>query len=77
MKCSTKNIVNELPHELPMDLRLRILRNTEIMGKTQKRVEEEPSTQYPFQRKSFGTDGQNYKITQQQISKFLVVSNID
>ena len=35
MKSSTKNIEYELPHELPNDLRLRILGNVGIMAKTQ------------------------------------------
>ena len=32
---SIANLVYELPHELPNDLRFKILRNTEILGKSQ------------------------------------------
>ena len=51
MKSSTKNIVYKLTHKLPNNLRLKILGNSEIMGKTQKWVEAEPSSQSPFQEK--------------------------
>ena len=34
MKSSTKNIVYGLPHELHNGLRLRIIGNSKIMGKT-------------------------------------------
>ena len=36
MKSSAKNIVYKLPHKLLNNLRLRILGNSEIIGKTQK-----------------------------------------
>ena len=36
---SVANLVYELPHELPNDLRLRILGNKEILGKSQILVE--------------------------------------
>ena len=36
---SVANLVYELPHELPNDLRLRILGNKEILGKSQIWVE--------------------------------------
>ena len=39
MISSIANLVYELPHELPNDLRLRILRNKEILGKSQIWVE--------------------------------------
>ena len=32
---SIANLVNELPHEFPDDLRLRILGNKEMLGKSQ------------------------------------------
>ena len=35
MISSIANLVNELPHELPDDLRLRILGNKEMLGKSQ------------------------------------------
>ena len=37
--CSIANLVQEFPHELPNDLRLRILGNKEILGKSQVWVE--------------------------------------
>ena len=36
MKSSAKSIVYKLPHKLQNNLRLRILGNSEIIGKTQK-----------------------------------------
>ena len=36
MKSSAKSIVYKLPHKLLNNLRLRILGNSEIIGKTQK-----------------------------------------
>ena len=39
MVSSIANLVNELPQELPNDLRLRILGNKEIHGKSQIWVE--------------------------------------
>ena len=39
MISSIENLVYELPHELPNDLRLRILGNKEILGKSQILVE--------------------------------------
>ena len=36
---SISNLVYELPHELPNDLRLRILGNKKILGKSQVCVE--------------------------------------
>ena len=51
MKSSKKDIVYELPHELPNDLRLRILGNLKIIEKTQKWMEAGPSIQSPFQKK--------------------------
>ena len=36
MKSRTERIAYELPFELPKDLRLRILRNSEIVDKFQK-----------------------------------------
>ena len=51
MKSSAKKIIYELPYELQNDLSLGILGNWEIMGKTQKWKEAEPSTQSPLQKK--------------------------
>ena len=39
MISSIANLVHELPHELPKDLRLRILGNKEILEKSQIWVE--------------------------------------
>ena len=69
MKCITKKIVYELSHELPNDLRLKTLENSEIMGKIQKLVEAEPSDQSVFQKKYFGTSGQ--KLHKSRYQSFL------
>ena len=47
-QCSIINFVYELPHELLNDLRLRMLRNYEISGKSQSWFETEPSAQSRF-----------------------------
>ena len=46
-----KNILNELPHELPKDLRLRIFGDMEISEKCQNWMEIEPSAKF-FSRKN-------------------------
>ena len=52
------NLVYELPHKLPNDLRLMILENKEILGKTQIQVETQPSAQSLFQKlKSSNSSG--------------------
>ena len=43
MISSITNLIHELPHELPNDLRLRTLGNWKISGKCQIRVEMQPS----------------------------------
>ena len=43
-----KNIVDKLPHELPNNLRLRILGNYEILEKSQNFVQTEVSALTPF-----------------------------
>ena len=76
MKSSTKNIRYELSHELPNDLRLRILGNFEIMGKTQKWMEAEYSAQSHLQKKNFGTSGQKlHKNRYQSFSACPVLLN--
>ena len=50
MASSIANLVNKLPHELPNDLRLRILGNKEMLGKSQIWR----SGQSPFQKLNFG-----------------------
>ena len=47
------NFVRKLPHELPNDLRLKILWNLEILGKSQDWMETESSAQSPFQKLNF------------------------
>ena len=47
------NGVCELPHELPNDLRLRILGNKEISGNCLNVIEWQPSAQFPRQNESF------------------------
>ena len=49
---SIADLVYELPHQLPNDLRFRILGKKKILGKSQIWVE--PSAQYPFQKLNFG-----------------------
>ena len=45
MIISNKNGIYELPQQLSNKLRLRILRNNEISGKSQNCMKSEPSTQ--------------------------------
>ena len=61
MKSSTKNIVYELPHELPNDLRL----------KSQEWVEVEPSTQSPFHKKTLVPVIKNYTKTDIKIYRLV------
>ena len=42
--------IANLVYELPNDLRVTILGNKEILGKSQIMVETEPSAQSPFQK---------------------------
>ena len=71
MISSIANLVYELPHELPNNLRLRILRNTEILGKSQIWVK--PSVQSPFQKLNFGSSSQ--KTCQSRYQTFLDLSS--
>ena len=48
-----KNGMYKLPHNLPNDLKLRILGNQEISGKCLNFIESQPSAQSPRQNKSF------------------------
>ena len=54
-------------------LKPRIIRNSEIMGKTRKPVEAEFNSQSPIQKKILVLVVKNY--TKTDISKFLVLSN--
>ena len=47
---SITNLVHELPHKLPNDLRLRILGNQEILEKCQMWVQTQPNSQSSFQK---------------------------
>ena len=53
MIISNKHGIHELPHELPNDLRLRILGKKEISGESQNFVELYPSTQSSSKNKKF------------------------
>ena len=66
---SIANLVQELPHELPNDLRVRILGNIEILGKPQIWVETQRSAQTPFQKLNFGVTAK--KHTEVDIQLFL------
>ena len=50
LKIKYKNIVYELPHEMPQDAKLRKLGNKEILGKDQNWMEREPSFQSSFKK---------------------------
>ena len=67
---SITNLVCELPHEVPNDLRPRILGNKEILGKSQTWVE--PSAQPPLQNLNFGSCSQ--KTRKSVYQTFLVLS---
>ena len=45
-----KNYIYELLHELPNHLRLRVLGNTEILGKSQSCMRTQPCVQSPLQK---------------------------
>ena len=66
---SIANLVQELPHELPNDLRVRISGNIEILGKPQVWVETQRSAQTPFQKLNFGVTAK--KHTEVDIQLFL------
>lgn len=61
-------------HELPSDLRLRILQNKEMIAKSWNEVGTQATiAQSSFQKSIFGTSGQN--IYQMRYEKVLVLSN--
>ena len=70
---STGNLVYKLHHELPNDLRLRILGNKEIIGKSQIWVGAQPSAQSLFQKFKFGNSSQ--KRCKSRDQTFLVQSS--
>ena len=53
MISSIANLAYELRHELPNDLKIRILGNEEKLEKSQIRVETQPSAQSPFKNLDF------------------------
>ena len=76
MASSIANLVYKLPHELPNDLRLRILGNKEISVKSQSYVDTQPSAQTPFQKLNVGNSSPkiNTKVYK-FVSKFLDISS--
>ena len=66
---TSKKVVYKFPYELPNDFRHRISGNQEIMEKSQKWVELEPSTKSPLGKKNTLVP----KISRNQISKFLIL----
>ena len=76
MASSIANLVYKLPHELPNDLRLRILGNKEISVKSQSYVDTQPSAQTPFQKLNVGNSSPkiNTKVYK-FVSKFLDLSS--
>ena len=74
MISSIANLVYDLPHELPKDLRLRILGNKDIIGKSKIWVGIEPSAQSSFQKLNFGNSSQKTHKSRFQI--FLVLFSL-
>ena len=68
---SIANLVCELSHKLPNDLRLRILGNKEILGKSQICVEPQISAQHLFQKLHFGRSSQKTRRNRYQTFLFL------
>ena len=76
MASSIANLVYKLPHELPNDLRLRILGNKEISVKSQSYVDTQPSAQTPFQKLNVGNSSPKINIKVYKfVSKFLDLSS--
>ena len=65
--------IANLVYELTNDLRVTILGNKEILGKSQIWVETEPSAQSPFQKQNFGKSSQ--KTCKSRYPTFLALSN--
>ena len=74
MISSIANLVYDLPHELPNDLRLRIFGNKDIIGKSKIWVGIELSAQSPFQKLNFGNSSQKTQKSRFQI--FLVLFSL-
>ena len=76
MASSIANLVYKLPHELPNDLRLRILGNKDISVKSQSYVDTQPSAQTPFQKLNVGNSSPKInKKVYKFVSKFLDLSS--
>ena len=76
MASSIANLVYKLPHELPNDLRLRILGNKKISVKSQSCVDTQPSAQTPFQKLNVGNSSPKINIKVYKfVSKFLDLSS--
>ena len=76
MASSIANLVYKLPHELPNDLRLRILGNKKISVKSQSCVDTQPSAQTPFQKLNVGNSRPKINIKVYKfVSKFLDISS--
>ena len=76
MASSIANLVYKLPHELPNDLRLRILGNKEISVNSQSYVDTQPSAQTPFQKLNVGNSSPKINIKVYKfVSKFLDLSS--
>ena len=70
---SKGNLVYELPHELPNGLRLRILGNVELLGRSQIWLQIQPSNQSPLQKFNFGISIQ--RACKSKYQTFLVLSS--
>ena len=70
---SITNLAHELPHELPSDLRLRILRFQEILEKCQMQVQTQPNAQSSFQK--LNVDNSCQKIRKIRYYIFEVLPN--
>ena len=68
-----ENLVYELSHELPNDLRVRILGNKKILGKSQLWVDTSPSAKSLFQKLNIGSSSQ--KTRKSRYQTFLVLSS--
>ena len=67
----TAYLVYDLPHEFPNDLRLWILGNKAILGKSQIWVQTQPSVKSPFQKLNFGNGSQKTRKSRYQTFLFL------
>ena len=68
---SIANLVCELPHELPNDLRFRMSENQEILEKSQIWVGTQPSAQSPFKNLDFANTSQKTRKNRYQTFHFL------